>query len=139
LRSFCAALSGIVLPLILRSGIGLSDGAVLTVAELRRLQLQQLELLILSTCESGITGGQAVDQSMSFPGMMYGTASRAVIATQWAVDAAATGRIFERFYEEWSLSHEPAAIAQALRRAQLGVREEGMEHPLWWGGLALVG
>ncbi len=125
-----------VLPLA--SGIYLAGDDVLTVEDLRHAQLPDLEVLVLSSCESGMLGGRILDESMHFPGMVFGVSSRAVISAQWAVDQYATGEVFDRFYRRWDLSHEPAAIATALRDAQLDVRERH-EHPIWWGGVVMMG
>jgi hypothetical protein len=122
------------------SAIVLADGD-LRLDDLRRADLRELETLILSSCDSAMTGGRSLDEGLSFPGLMYGLSARAVIGAHWAVDQFATGRLFERFYAHWDLSHDPRATAEALRLAQVDLRDSDsrLAHPVWWGGFMHVG
>ncbi len=123
----------------LDSGISVGPGEILRVKHLRWLEPPELDLLVLSSCESAMTGSLELDESVGFPGMLYGVFARTVIAAQWQVDQPSTAAVFRGFYREWDLSHEPSAIADGLRRAQLAVRDSGLSHPVWWAGFTMTG
>jgi hypothetical protein len=122
------------------SGIDLAGNERLTVDGLRQRDLRHLEMLVLSSCESAVPGSLALDESISIPGMLFGTSARTIIATQWAVYAEASSVVMREFYARWGCSRDPAAIACALRDAQVAARERGSsDHPAWWGGfIAMV-
>lgn len=121
------------------SGFCLSGDRIVRIKQLRALQLDKLELLILSSCESAMAATAVPDETYGLAGLFYGTSATAVIAAQWQVDQVATAALFDAFYEHWGGSHCPGEIAEALRRAQVSVRDGGRPHPLWWGGFTLTG
>lgn len=120
-------------------GFRLSEDRIVRIKDLRALQLGKLELLILSSCESAMAATAIPDETYGLAGLFYGISATAVIAAQWRVEQFATAALFEAFYEHWGGSHRPGEIAEALRRAQVTVRDDGRPHPLWWGGFTLTG
>lgn len=121
------------------SGFRLSEDGIVRIKQLRALQLHELELLILSSCESAMSATALPDETYGLAGLFYGTSATAVIAAQWQVDQLATATLFDAFYGYWDGSHDPGDIAEALRRAQVSVRDGGRTHPLWWAGFTLTG
>jgi len=121
------------------SGFRLSEDEVVRIRQLRGLRLSNLELLILSSCESAMVSTANPDETYGLAGLFYGTSATAVIAAQWRVDQLATAALFDAFYAQWDGSHDPGDMAAALRQAQLAVRDGGRPHPLWWGGFTLTG
>jgi hypothetical protein len=121
------------------SGFHLSGDKIVRIKQLRALRLAKLELLVLSSCESAMAATAIPDETYGLAGLFYGTSATAVIAAQWQVDQFATAALFDAFYEHWDGSHLPGEIAEALRRAQIAVRDGGRAHPLWWGGFTLTG
>ncbi len=121
------------------SGFRLSEDEVVRMKQLRSLRLSNLELLILSSCESAMVSTATPDETYGLAGLFYGTSATAVIAAQWRVDQLSTAALFDAFYAQWDGSHDPGEMAEALRRAQLAVRDGGRTNPLWWGGFTLTG
>jgi hypothetical protein len=121
------------------SGFRLSEDQIVRIRQLRSLRLDNLELLVLSSCESAMVSTANPDETYGLAGLFYGTSATAVMAAQWRVDQVATAALFDAFYAHWDGSHDPGDMAEALRRAQLAVRDGGRPHPLWWGGFTLTG
>jgi hypothetical protein len=121
------------------SAIGLEGDDILRIRDVLRLPLDHLELLVLSSCESAMSASLVPDGCYGFPGLLYGHCASAVVAAQWQVDQMATAKLFAAFYRHWDLSHEIADIAEALRRAQVDMRDHGPTDPIWWGGFTLTG
>jgi hypothetical protein len=120
-------------------GFRLARGETVRLREIRRLPLEELEVLILSSCESAMISDLVLDESYGLAGMLYGTSAAVVVAAQWAVDQLATAKVFDGFYRHWDLSHDVRAIGDALRQAQLDVRESSYSEAIWWGGFAISG
>jgi CHAT domain-containing protein len=123
----------------IESGFELAPGTVVRMRALHRLEMLDLDLIVLSSCASAMVSSGTPDETFGFPGLFYGTSAKAVVAAQWPVDQAATAALFDRFYEHWDLSHGLSNIAAALRSAQLAVRDSGLAHPMMWGGFTLTG
>lgn len=123
----------------IESGFRLAEDTVIRMGDVAALNVSDLELLVLSSCESAMSATSTPDESYGFPGLFYGIAATSVIAAQWQVDQAATAALFDAFYAHWDRSHRPIDIARALRAAQLDVRDSGREHPMSWGGFTFTG
>lgn len=113
---------------------GQHDGK-LTVQDVYELDLHQSNLVTLSACEtqqgSLSTGDDLVGLTRAF--VFAGAPS--VLATLWRVEDVATASLIERFYR-----HMQAGLgkAEALRQAQLEVREE-FPHHRYWAAFVLSG
>ena len=99
------------------TGLVLANGEVFSGFNLVDLPLENLKLVTLSACETGLgeyTGGKGVENlQMAFH--LAGCPN--VIASLWKVNDAATAALMAKFYHEmWVNKQEPLA---ALREAQL--------------------
>jgi len=144
-----------------------SAGFHLTVAGFRdnsRLALENVDLLTLSACETGMGGnngnGQEVD-GLGTTAQLKGV--KAVISTLWEVNDASTGELMSDFYRLWADNTSKIGKGAALRQAQLnllsgkvnpqsstagrGVAPEGQQpetpasyaHPFYWAPFVLMG
>lgn len=144
-----------------------SSGYHLTVAGFRdnsRLALENVDLLTLSACETGMSGsagnGQEID-GLGTTAQIRGV--KAVISSLWEVDDASTGELMSDFYRLWATSGGKIGKGAALRQAQLnllsgkvtpqssaagrGVTVEGQQpetpasyaHPFYWAPFVLMG
>jgi CHAT domain-containing protein len=93
------------------------DDGILTAAEIAALPLENVDLVVLSACETGlgeVAGGEGllgVQRAFQISG------ARTTIASLWQVDDAATRLLMERFYRNrWQ---EKMTKLDALREAQL--------------------
>jgi hypothetical protein len=128
-----------------RSGVILADGELVTVADLRVWNTEALQLLVLSSCESALTGGVAPDEMISLPAAVFGSSGCQVIGTVWEAEQETTALIFQAFYRRWSLSTRTCEVAVALQHAmaevRTGIDSAGypLEHPVRWAPYILVG
>ena len=83
--------------------------------------LYDMDLVVLSACETGIGG---LGNGSEIIGMGYQfqvSGARAVIASLWAVDDGGTQSLMNAFYQSLSLGNVPKA--EALRQAQIALIE----------------
>jgi len=96
-----------------------SEGAILTGSTIAELSLEQLQLVVISGCETGLgeyTAGEGV-QGLQRAFHLAGCPN--VIASLWLVDDAATKVLMEEFYRQlWEKKQSPL---EALHLAQLEI------------------
>jgi CHAT domain-containing protein len=128
-----------------RSGIHLSRrdrhgrelNGLLRAAEIRRLELAA-ELVVLSTCSSGLGRRHWGEGLMSLSRAFFHAGAARVLVSLWNVDDRATGALMRRFYHE--LLGRRRGPAAALRAAQLALRESPRwRAPYYWAAFGLHG
>src|SRR5262249_17865506 len=100
-------------------GMVLSNGEILTGLSLIDQPLENLKLVTLSACETGLgecTGGKGIENlQMAFH--LAGCPN--VVASLWKVNDAATAALMAKFYYELWVNMKPPI--EALREAQLTI------------------
>jgi CHAT domain-containing protein/Tfp pilus assembly protein PilF len=122
--------------------------------------LPNVELIVLSACETGIGGRlEKGDEILGFGYLMERAGADASIATLWTVDDGGTQILMDNFYRK--LSHGKTTKAQALQQAQLTLLQGGdarsggdrgampadsvgqlkgrLSHPYYWAPFILIG
>ncbi|MEM6501296.1 MAG: CHAT domain-containing tetratricopeptide repeat protein [Cyanobacteria bacterium P01_C01_bin.89] len=147
----------------LKSGLLMSDG-LLTLNDLFALKLTGgdrtgIRLAILSACETGLPGLELADEAIGLPTGLLQAGVAGVVASLWAVDDLSTSMLVRKFYQLWRDSQNPLEPYEALRQAQIWLRDstdgqkkdEGMgirptdrdarsyAHPFYWAGFSYVG
>jgi len=93
-------------------------------------------LVAMSACETGLAkigvGDDVVGLSRSF--IYAGAAS--LLSSLWKVDDLATAVLVKRFFRNLKAG---LSRAQALQKAQLFVRENINDHPVFWGAFGITG
>lgn len=110
---------------------GAGDG-LLTAEEVASLNLEGMELAVLSACETGL--GKLVDAegALGLQRAFQVAGARSVVATLWKVNDEATSILMQHFYENfWT---KKLRKLEALRQAQLWMLREGPDR-----GMAVVG
>jgi CHAT domain-containing protein/tetratricopeptide (TPR) repeat protein len=122
------------------------------------LNLSQVDLVVLSACETGVdnTFGNG-EEILGFGYLMQEAGARAAMASLWAVDDGGTQVLMTEFYD--GLIRGNLSKAEALRQAQLAlirIGEEGdrggfeiaaaielepndLSHPHYWAPFILIG
>ena len=106
---------------------GLDDG-ILTAEEVAALDLEGVDLAVLSACETGlgpVAGGEGV---LGLQRAFQVSGTNTVVASLWKVSDEATRLLMERFYQ--NLWDKKLAKLEALRQAQLMMLREGPERGL---------
>lgn len=118
------------------------DDGILTAAEIARLNLENVDLAVLSACETGL--GQVTGDGVF--GLQRGfkkAGVNSILMSLWKVDDDATCRLITEFYRHW-LGDSASGIAAtdkhtALERAKQIVRETpGWENPRYWAAFILL-
>ncbi|MCJ7811815.1 CHAT domain-containing tetratricopeptide repeat protein, partial [bacterium] len=111
------------------------DDGRLEVHEIFSLNLN-CDLITLSACETGLgeitQGDEIIGLSRSF--IFAGAPS--IVTSLWKVDDLATAVMVKRFYRYYSSGYTKA---EALRMAQLVVKESVNGHPAAWAAFGLTG
>ncbi len=108
------------------------DRGILTAEAIAGLSLQDLELAVLSACETGrgeVAGGEGV---FGLQRAFHLAGAHNVVASLWMVDDQATAALMAIFYDQFWRLHKPPI--EALRTAQLRL----YRHPELVGQLAAV-
>jgi CHAT domain-containing protein len=98
-------------------GTNESANQQLTAAEIREYKLDNLQLVVLSACETGmgkIKAGQGVDGLAS---SFHAAGVDCVVSSRWKVPDTETSQLMSRFYQ--ALWFENMPPAKALRAAQM--------------------
>jgi CHAT domain-containing protein len=100
----------------LSGGVVLADDLELTARNVIDRRLDAHPLVILSACETAITGARLPDEVVSLQSAFLAAGARGVVATLWPVDDKLTARLISRFYHE--LVDRRRSPAAALRQSQ---------------------
>ncbi len=138
------------------SFILMGNGDRVTLADMRNWSLQNVDLVVLSACETGIGGFDNGEEILGFGYLAQQAGARAAIASLWAISDGSTPAFMEAFYRALQ---EGSSYGAALRQAQLSMikREdvspslrgtviEGaslernpLAHPYYWAPFILIG
>lgn len=116
-----------------------NGSARITAAEIERMDLRRLRLVVLSACQTsraqaGRSGGFA-----GLAGAFMAAGAGGVVGSLWRVDDHATRALMERFHAGYVRSGDPAA---ALRQAQLQMlhsADPALRSPAAWAGFRYAG
>lgn len=100
-------------------------------------QLNNIELLVLSACETALGDERA---TLGLAGIAVQAGARSTLATLWSVDDLSTARLMGEFYRQ--LAENQVNKAEALRRAQLKLWQEesqDWQRPYFWAAYTLIG
>lgn len=104
------------------------DDGILTALEVAQVDLQRVQLAVLSACETGLgeeVGGEGV---LGLQRAFQVAGARGVVGSLWSVDDNATRTLMERFYE--NLWKKKLPRLEAMREAQLWMLQEGRKRGL---------
>ncbi|MEQ8542035.1 MAG: tetratricopeptide repeat protein [Coleofasciculus sp. D1-CHI-01] len=141
------------------------DGTPVTIADVRNWNLNNVDLVVLSACETGLGGNLGTGAEILGLGyQMQRAGARASLASLWTVDDGGTQALMNAFYAAWQ--GEAITKAEALRQAQIalitgdytalgeqrgarvavrvrnGLKPEVMNHlshPYYWAPFILIG
>ncbi|MEI6064577.1 MAG: CHAT domain-containing protein, partial [Pseudanabaena sp. ELA748] len=139
------------------------DGEKATISDIRKWALTNVDLVVLSACQSGL--GDKLGNGVEILGLGYqmqAAGARVAIASLWKVDDIGTQALMEAFYGEQKKGD--VSIVEALRRAQIAMinsdkkgtdnsdratikivgtlpnNPEGkLSHPYYWSAFVLIG
>jgi hypothetical protein len=120
-----------------RSGLMLSGGWLTVQRIINELRLDRTKLAIIAACLSGRIGLRHGEEHVGLVQAMMSARARAVVASLWQVNDAATRALFEAFYAGIKAGSSPAdALANAAREVR---SRPGWEHPYYWAAFQVSG
>ncbi len=118
----------------LYKGESIEDG-ILTAYEAMNMDLQNLELVVLSCCETGLGEVKNGEGVYGFQRALQTAGAKSIIQSLWKVNDAATQKLMVYFYEEWiKTSNKRASFAVAQEKLRLEYKT-----PLFWGAFIMIG
>ena len=109
---------------------------LLSADRFRRLDLRNLQLAVLSTCNTasgsdGSRGFSRIAESLERAGVPH------VVASRWAVDSVETRKFIETFYRN-ALSGQP--VSEAIRETSRSMMSDPRTaHPYYWSAFSAYG
>jgi len=120
--------------LLLKAGGQFEDGR-LEAHEIFGLDLD-CDLVALSACETGLAQITQGDEIIGLARSFIFAGASSIITSLWKVDDLATAVMVKRFYRYLSAGYSKA---EALRKAQLVVKNSVNSHPSAWAAFGLTG
>ncbi|HEX8253073.1 MAG TPA: CHAT domain-containing tetratricopeptide repeat protein [Thermoanaerobaculia bacterium] len=115
---------------------GESHDGSLTVDEiLSSVDLGGVNLVVLSGCRTAAGERTGGDEVVGLTRALLYAGTPGVLSTLWNIDDSAAATLMDEFYRRLSAG---ASAAEALRHAQLAIRER-LRHPKYWAAFTLHG
>ncbi|MCJ8283802.1 MAG: tetratricopeptide repeat protein [Rivularia sp. ALOHA_DT_140] len=116
------------------------DGKIANLKEIGNWTLNNVDLVVLSACETGIGGKFGNGEEILGLGYQFQSrGARATIASLWQVEDGGTQILMNEFYN--NLKEGKITKAEALRQAQMTLikSQTNLEHPNYWAPFILIG
>ncbi|PZO39622.1 MAG: hypothetical protein DCF19_13645 [Pseudanabaena frigida] len=120
------------------SRIFFGNGDILKLNEITDLSLQNIDLIVLSACQTGV--GKLGDgvEILGFGYQVQKAGAKTAIASLWKVDDAGTQALMDAFYQ--TLPQGNLTIAEALQQSQVKmIRSSQYNHPAFWSAFFIIG
>ena len=110
----------------------------ITIDDFLKLDLNQVNLVALSACNSGMGRIAPGDEFYGFKRSIMLSGAKALALTYWAVDDDSTAMLMTLFYKHLREGKFPAHIA--LHKAQIELMQSAkFSEPYHWASFMLVG
>ncbi|MGB3513682.1 MAG: tetratricopeptide repeat protein [Microcoleaceae cyanobacterium] len=113
------------------------DGERASLQDVKDWNLKDVELVVLSACQTGV-GKQLGNgiEILGFGYMMQEAGAAATLATLWRVDDQGTHEFMNDFY---AALKNGASKAEAVHKAQITMINSEFSHPYYWAPFILIG
>ncbi|MEL6605317.1 MAG: CHAT domain-containing protein [Cyanobacteria bacterium J06614_10] len=113
------------------------DGSTVNLREVGEWTLPNVELLVLSACQTATTAEGDGKEILGLGFQVNRTGAGSAIASLWAVDDVSTAVLMNQFYQALSAGETKA---EALQTAQQALSEtDRFSHPHHWAAFILIG
>ncbi|MEO8380913.1 MAG: CHAT domain-containing tetratricopeptide repeat protein [Acidobacteriota bacterium] len=114
---------------------GTHDGNLTVEKILASVDLTGVNLVVLSACQSAVGARSGGDEVVGLTRALLYAGTPGVISTLWNIDDTTSAELMEQFYRGLASG---ASVADALRQAQLVVKEHAPD-PRYWAAFLLTG
>jgi CHAT domain-containing protein/Flp pilus assembly protein TadD len=114
------------------------NGDKIRLNEITNWQIPNIDLLVLSACQTGI--GKLGDgvEILGFGYQVQKAGAKQAIASLWKVDDSGTQALMAAFYREFQKGD--ITVTEALRRAQVSlIKSSNFNHPNYWSAFFAIG
>jgi CHAT domain-containing protein len=125
-----------------RSRLLLGDGTTVSLGELVGFGLSRMDLVVLSTCSSGVVDSvTSAEGAFAADSMLLAGGARAAVSTLWPTDSEATCALMAGFYQGLRAGlDKDDALAQGQRAFITGETGQGSWRlPFYWASAVLSG
>ncbi|NMF59546.1 tetratricopeptide repeat protein [Pseudanabaena yagii GIHE-NHR1] len=120
------------------SRIFFGNGDILKLREISDLSLQNINLIVLSACQTGLAGYSDGIEILGFGYQVQKAGAKQAIASLWSVNDEGTQALMEAFYSE--LKKGDVTPTEALHRAQVAlIKSANYSHPSYWSAFFAIG
>ncbi len=122
----------------INSFILFGNGGRATLDEVETWDLTDVDLVVLSACQTGVGGWlENGEEILGLGYQMQQAGALATVATLWIVDDEGTKLLMDAFYD--AIQRRDLSKSEALRRAQLSLIRGKHQHPYYWAPFILIG
>ncbi|MEE3718402.1 CHAT domain-containing protein [Tumidithrix elongata RA019] len=114
------------------------NGDILRLREISELKMPNIELIVLSACETAVVKSGSGVEILGFGYQIQKAGAKSAIASLWRVNDAGTQSLMQAFYGY--VKQGDRSKASALRQAQIDlIRGKQFSHPFYWSPFILIG
>lgn len=128
-----------------KSVIVFGDGSAIRLRDVEdQIDLSNTDMVILSACETGVSGTGNGSEILSFGTVMGAVGASATLASLWTVSDESTAELMKLFYLKYK---EGSRKAEALKHAQIAMANSQLptglsgnySHPFYWAAFFIIG
>lgn len=114
------------------------NGDKVRLNELTNWQIPNVELIVLSACQTGVGKLGSGVEILGFGYQIQKAGAKQAIASLWSVDDVGTQALMEAFYKELKTGN--VTTVEALHRAQISlIKSSQFNHPKYWSAFFVIG
>ena len=127
------------LSFLLLAGDEETHGGRLTAAALGNLDLEQVDLVVLSACRTLEAGRMRSGGLRGFAAALLGAGAGGVLGAEWRVDDDWTRDLMVRFHRTYVRLGDPSAALRSAQLEMLGLHADPRSSPAAWAGFRYMG
>lgn len=113
------------------------QGSSLHAADIYRMDLRRLRLVVLAACDTGIEQQFGGEGPISFARSFLVAGVPVVVASLWPVDSASTAELMISFHRYRKQNH--STVESLMYAQQEMIKKERYRDPYYWAGFTVVG